>query len=309
MDKFKASEMLGSMQFAIDGVDLENNRIPVILSDESEVVRYSWSDGKYYLSLKHGAENVDLSRADILMLFINHNTYELPIAKFEDVRLEDNKLKAWAVFDSEDHESMKIFKKLSKGFLKSFSVGINVIDKVLTKEEDGVKYYDVTSWAIDEASVVGIPAIPTAKVGLKKEEQPMGVNPASAQIENNPKGDSMSKETYTKAEYEALKNDNAEALKTATSDERARVSGILGLGGNVEFSKKAIDDGMSVGDAAIALLKHKESEIEKQKSDFEKAAEEVAELKTEDAETEELSEEAKAEKEASEALNKVYGDK
>jgi len=140
--------------------------VEVVLSDETEVVRFSWEHGEYYLTLLHDESAINLERAEILSLFINHDTNELPIGRFTNVRIEDKKLKATAMFDEDDVESMKIFKKLSKGFLQSFSVGISIDSKTLVKEEDGVKYYEATKWSLNEASVVGIPAIPSAKVGL-----------------------------------------------------------------------------------------------------------------------------------------------
>ena len=144
--------------------------VEVILSDETKIERYSWEGGEYLLSLSHEESAVDLTRAEILSLFINHNTYELPIGRFKNVRLEDRKLKATAVFDEDDDESMKIFKKLSKGFLQSFSIGATINDKVLEREENGIKHYKATSWSLNEASVVGIPAIPNAKVSLSMTE-------------------------------------------------------------------------------------------------------------------------------------------
>jgi len=307
MEKFKASDMIGSLKFMADGVDLENHRIPVILSDESEVVRYSWSDGKYFLTLKHGEDNVDLSRKDILSLFVNHNTYELPIGKFEDVRLEDNKLKAWAVFDNDDEMSMKIFKKLAKGFLQSFSVGISVITKELVKEDDGVKYYDVTKWGIDEASVVGIPAIPTAKVGMNKDDENSGENrnQALATNQNLTQGNVMNEE-----ELQALRDSHAEALTGAAADatnlEKDRCSGIIALGGNAEFTAKAIEDNTTVGDAAIALLKVQDKALAKQKIDFEKASEELDGQKEGETTDEKLSSDQKLEKEADKALDEHF---
>ena len=290
----------GTCHFLKDGVDLENKKVPVILSDETEVVRYNWQDGKYFLTLLHGDDNVDLERKDILSLFINHNTYELPIGKFEDVRIEDNKLKAMAVFDSDDDESMKIFKKLSKGFLQSFSVGIDIITKVLSKEEDGVKYYDVTKWALNEASVVGIPAIPNAKTGMEKEnEENSGENRNQALAKNKTQTEGNSME-YTKDTFEAQAKEHAEALKTgidtaslsATTTERDRISGIMALNGNSEFTAKAVKDGSTVGDAAIALLKEKDKVVADKKADFEKSAEELANIdepKSEDLNEEQLS--------------------
>ena len=311
MDKFKASDMIGSMRFMADGVDLENHKIPVILSDESEVVRYSWSDGKYYLSLKHGEDNVDLSRKDILSLFVNHNTYELPIGKFEDVRLEDNKLKAMAVFDNDDDESMKIFKKLAKGFLQSFSVGINVITKELVKEDDGVKFYDVTKWSIDEASVVGIPAIASAKVGLKEDENNSGDNrnQALAKNQNLTQGNVM-----TEQELQALRDEHAEALTGTASDatklEKGRCSGIIALNGNAEFTAKAIEDNTTVGDAAIALLKTQGKDLKAKKTDFEESGKELDGQNEGEEADEKLSAEQKLEKEADDALDEHFkGDK
>jgi len=309
LKKFNSSDMMGNMEFILDGIDLENKKIPVILSDETVVVRYGWSEGKYYLSLKHGEDNVDLSRKDILSLFVNHDTSKLPIGMFENVRLEDGKLKAIAVFDEDDIESMKIFKKLSKGFLKSFSVGINVIDRELVKEEDGIKYYDVTRWSINEASVVGIPAISNAKVGLNEnDDETLRVNSASAQIKSNPKGESMSKKTYTDVEVQALADEHAEALKTTGADaiafERKRVMKIVALGGNANFTAKAIEDGMSEGDAAIALLKSRDAQMKKEKANFESGAESLDDLYVSDGE-EVLDADAKAKQEAESALENL----
>ena len=150
-----------------DTVNSKDKSVEVILSDETEIVRYSWEDGEYFLTLSHEESAVNLERAEILSLFINHDTYELPIGRFSNVRLEDKKLKATALFDEDDVDSMKIFNKLNKGFLQSFSVGVDIDSKILIKEENGIKYYKATKWSIHEASVVGVPAIPNAKVGLK----------------------------------------------------------------------------------------------------------------------------------------------
>lgn len=154
---------------AKDTVNEEDKSVEVILSDETQVVRYSWEEGEYFLTLSHEESAVNLERAEILSLFINHDTYALPIGKFSNVRLEDRKLKATATFDEDDIESMKIFNKLRKGFLQSFSVGVEINTKILEKEEKGVKHYKATQWSINEASVVGIPAIPSAKVGLNQK--------------------------------------------------------------------------------------------------------------------------------------------
>ncbi len=136
------------------------------------------------------------------------------------------------------------------------------------------------------------------------------VNSASAQIENKPKGESMSKKTYTDVEVQALTDEHAEALRTSTDNavakERERVSGIIALGASAEFTAKAIDDGQSVGDAAIALLKLRDAQMKQNKTDFEAGAQELDGL-DESEEDETLDADAKAKKEAEEALDKTFG--
>jgi HK97 family phage prohead protease len=228
-------------------VDMENYTVPVILSDESEVKRYSWEDGEYILTLEHSEESIDMSRAEILSLFINHDTSDLPLGVFTDLRVEDKKLKANLACDPDDEASMKIFNKLAKGFLKSFSIGAEIEEKTLEKEVDGVKYYRATRWSIYECSVVGIPAIPNAKVGL------MGAIPADAKIVNsNNKGDSME---FSKENFEALKleKSNLEAeLTKATAETDGLREELKKVGDDnealsakleeVELSKKAVTE-------------------------------------------------------------------
>jgi len=150
-----------------NGIDLENKIVPVILSDETKVMRFSWDDGIYYLSLAHTPEAVDLTRSNILPILLQHNTDMLPLGIYENVRLEDGKLKANARFDSEDAKAMEIFGKMSRGFMQTFSVGVTILNKTLIAESiTGEKTYLADSWQITEASVVTVPAIPTAKVGL-----------------------------------------------------------------------------------------------------------------------------------------------
>ena len=288
-------------------VNVEDNSVAVVLSEETEVVRYSWSDGMYFLTLKHGPENVDLSRKDILSVFINHDTRDLPIGKFDNVRIEDNKLKAVAKFDSKDESSMKIFNKLADGFLQSFSVGINVQERVLSKEVDGVKYYDATKWEITEASVVGVPAIVGAKVGLNQDDENLGVNPASVQasakIEKIEKGDSME---YTEQSFKALEDNHAEALKNETK----RTLNILELSGDMAVKIDAIENGLSAGDVAITLNKATAKQVTAAKTDFEAAAEEVQDLAGEETPTgEELTADEKAIQEDDAKFYKKEGEK
>jgi len=268
----------GKCHIESKGIDLENKRVPVVLSDESDVVRHSWNDGMYYLKLIHNDESIDLERAEILSLFINHNTYELPIGRFENVRIEDSKLKAEAIFDEDDEASMKIFKKLSKGFLQSFSVGIDIHEKTLTKEVDGIKYYDVTKWSIHEASVVGIPAIPTAKVGMEHELVVIPTADSDKLAKLNQRNEmEFNKDNFGKLETqvsdlraelakEKLKAD--ESVKTATTTEATRLKSVIESVGLSALSVEGVATvvftaGATTTDVEAAMFRHEKSQKEK----------------------------------------------
>jgi HK97 family phage prohead protease len=153
------------------GIDLENKTIALILSDETSVMRFNFEDGIYDLVLDHSEEAVDLSRKEILPILLQHNTEMLPLGIHENVRLEDRKLKSIGKFDSEDELAMKVFGKMSRGFMPTISVGITVFEKILVtdKNENGRKLYKATKWEITEASIVTVPANPNAKVGLSNK--------------------------------------------------------------------------------------------------------------------------------------------
>lgn len=153
-------------------INSEEKRVPLILSDETQVIRWDWMNGMYNLTLKHNEENVDLKRADILKLFYQHETHGAtpPIGKLENVRLEDGKLKAEALFDAEDEFAMEIFGKMERGFLESVSVGVSILDGNMTEYKSKPNEYTATKWELNEVSIVNIPAIPSAKIGLSQEK-------------------------------------------------------------------------------------------------------------------------------------------
>lgn len=89
------------------------------------------------------------------------------------------------------------------------------------------------------------------------------------------KEEDMSK-TYTQEDFEALNTANQKALAdgiaNAQADERERVAGIMALNGDMDTKMKAIKDGLSVGNCAIALNKAANDNISAQKQSFEEAS-------------------------------------
>lgn len=173
MDKFKVNlELLVNKKL----VNEETFTVPVVLSDETPVSRITWDGDRYNLILVHDEESVDMSRAEILPVYWNHNDNALPIGSYTDVRVENKQLKANAVFDSEDTFAMSIFKKVAKGHIKTLSVGADIISKTVTKEEDGSYTVKATRWQPFEGSFTGNPANPNARVGLNGNSEGDAIN-------------------------------------------------------------------------------------------------------------------------------------
>lgn len=116
------------------------------------------------------------------------------------------------------------------------------------------------------------PSASAGKTESKKEEAKMG--PKNPQADNG-------------AEAQP-----AEAIQTAKAAEKTRVTEIMALGGSAEFTQKAIEDDMSVGEAAIALIKEQREQGTTEQAIFENAANEVASVQTQEAPSQE--DEAKA---------------
>lgn len=144
---------------------------------------------------------------------------------------------------------------------------------------------------------------------IDADEVNNGVNRALAKNQKQSKGDSMSK-TYTEDEVQALNDNHAKALETTNTDtvalERKRVSGILALSGDEAVKSKAIEDGTSIGDTAVALNASQAETISTMKTDFEEASANLDDNNEE--EVLDLSEEEAKLKEASDALAN-YGEK
>ena len=172
MGKFKVNlELLVNKKL----VNEETFTVPVVLSDETPVSRITWDGDRYNLILVHDEESVDMSRAEILPVYWNHNDNALPIGSYTDVRVENKQLKANAVFDSEDTFAMSIFKKVAKGHIKTLSVGADIISKTVT-EEDGSYTVRATKWQPFEGSFTGNPANPNARVGLNGNSEGDAIN-------------------------------------------------------------------------------------------------------------------------------------
>lgn len=99
---------------------------------------------------------IDLSgfMSNPVMLF-NHDPDKC-IGHWENIRVEGTQLKADAVFDEEDPEAVKIYKKVSKGDIKGCSVGL--IPLKIEESFNGVEPDALTKSKLKECSVTPLPS-------------------------------------------------------------------------------------------------------------------------------------------------------
>lgn len=94
------------------------------------------------------------------VMFYNHNEWDMPIGRWENIRFENGELLADAEFDLDDENSKKIAGKVERGFLKAASIGFRVVEKSDDPQYllPGQTRMTVTKWQLREASVVAIGA-------------------------------------------------------------------------------------------------------------------------------------------------------
>ncbi|UBD75703.1 peptidase [Parabacteroides goldsteinii] len=92
------------------------------------------------------------------VMLLNHNDWELPIGRWENIRVEGTKVLADAVFDEEDENALAIKGKVDRGFLKAASIGAwpgeTSNDPALMLP--GQTYPTFVTWTAREASICTI---------------------------------------------------------------------------------------------------------------------------------------------------------
>lgn len=95
------------------------------------------------------------------VMFYRHNDYELPIGRWENIKVEDGRILADAVFDTEDEEAMKIKGKVDRDFIRMASIGTWAPEEF--SDDPALKLpgqtgSTITKWTMREASIVAIGA-------------------------------------------------------------------------------------------------------------------------------------------------------
>ncbi len=74
------------------------------------------------------------------VMFYNHDTSRMPIGRWENMRVEDDRLVAEAVFDSGDELGAEVARKVEEGFIKGCSIAIHIEDMDDSQPEPCVTY-------------------------------------------------------------------------------------------------------------------------------------------------------------------------
>lgn len=122
-------------------------------------VLHDESVNTYGFRMLTSGANLEEFRRNPVMLY-NHNSYDLPIGRWDNIRIEGGKILADAVFDdAEDPRAKEIAGKVERGMLRMASIGAWPPEEVSDAESlrlPGQTGVTVTRWTVREASICTI---------------------------------------------------------------------------------------------------------------------------------------------------------
>lgn len=94
------------------------------------------------------------------VMLYNHDSWDMPIGRWENIRIEGAKILADAVFDLKDEKAAKIAQKVEDDFIRGCSVGVWVQESssdasLMIEGQTGAT---VLRWTVREASICNIPS-------------------------------------------------------------------------------------------------------------------------------------------------------
>jgi len=160
-------------------INSDERRVSLLISTQTAVRRKDyWSGEEYDEVLLHGEENVDLSRASTAKLRWMHGSGKygaLPIGKLENVRIENQQLRADAIFSRANPDADMFWAMVEEGTLTEISVGGIKRDFRITERDGDVPLVEVIRWEFQEASLVDIGADPSAGINRKLQGENMSI--------------------------------------------------------------------------------------------------------------------------------------
>lgn len=112
------------------------------------------------------------------VMLLNHDDWNLPIGRWENIRVEGSRILADAVFDKDDERAVAVMGKVERGFLKAASIGgwpgESSNDPSLMLP--GQTYPTMVTWTVREASICTIGSNHNAIALYDQENKRMDLN-------------------------------------------------------------------------------------------------------------------------------------
>ena len=224
-------------------------KLTFVLHDESV--------NTYGFRMLTGGANLEEFKKNPVML-LNHNDYDLPIGRWENIRVDGGRILADAVFDEGDARAKEVMRKVENDFIRMASIGAwppeeksDAYDLMIP----GQTLPTVTKWTVREASIVTIGANHNALVFYDRDsKQIIDLNDRNNLIRlidsNNPK-----KRIKMSVLTDVLKlKDSASEVEIVTA-----VQGIIANADRLEKEKKTLE-------AAIDEMNKSKKEAQKQEA-------------------------------------------
>lgn len=108
--------------------------------------------------LTSGADLTEFLKNPVMIL--NHDDWELPIGRWVNIRIEEDKIVAEADFDLGDERGREVARKVSDGYIRACSIGAWAVESSNAPEVllPGQTLPTVTKWQVREASICTIGA-------------------------------------------------------------------------------------------------------------------------------------------------------
>jgi len=249
-------------------VDKENRTVEATFYSGAEVLRFSWSRGKYLLRLLTGPENVRLDslnsgRAPVLDA---HDAFSMrtQIGVVEHGKLDGANGRATLRYFKGDAEADQIWNKVEQGARNvSMGVGIYKMREVENNADEKIRRFEATDWEPLEISNVPIGADPGAHIQMSLSDSDpeyieVEILRASARIpeqevsmpdKGTAAGEARTDELKAISD-EQLTDAKREAAWAATKAERLRASDIRKMSAPFKLESKFLEDLIS-GDNTV----------------------------------------------------------
>lgn len=162
--------------------------IEFVVADE-EVNRKGWR------LLLSGLDLVNFEKNPVAL--VQHDTWSVPIGRWENLRVDGGRLLGSLVFDRRDEEAMRLFWKYKDGYMNAVSIHVRPIEE----SEDqalllpGQTYPTITKSELLEISVVTLPGNANAVKLLNTDGTEYQLNLIQRQMEEKKKSPEMDDQT------------------------------------------------------------------------------------------------------------------